>query len=131
MMAGFARTYRSELIRCGDTMVDYLTDILLTEDKDVRLDGSNDLATVSEERNLRQGIALSTMDITSDIIGSRVTVEELGLLEERVREYLEDDPHVGAVQNVTTETYNRQSNRVTMRVALTEGEFELPLDVGA
>lgn len=103
-------------------MVDYLTDIAIDEHRDIYIDGANDLATISGKPNLEQSIALSTLDVTRRYIGRKVTAEDLGLLEERVREYLEQDPHIGSIVSVETETFNRDSGIVTMRVELTESE---------
>lgn len=107
-------------------MVDYLTDLDVNQNKDVHLDSANDLALTSGRANLEQGIGLSTMTITSSVLGGRATAENLGLLEQRVAEYLDEDPHVGEVLNVQTQTVNRQSGVVTMRIELVENDsFEI------
>jgi hypothetical protein len=111
-------------------MVDYLTDLDVTQALDIRKDASNDLATTSGVENLRQGIALTTMGVTRERIGNKATADQLGLLEERVESMLDDDPHVGDVLRVTTETFNRNQNVVTMQVTLTDGEFMLPVNIG-
>lgn len=113
-------------------MPDYLTDLHVTESKDIEIDDTNDLRTVSGVHNLEQGVALSTMAITSQMIGGRVSASQLGLLEERVGSYLNQDPHVGRVIDVTAETFNRDNNRVTLRVELVENEnFTIELNTGS
>lgn len=109
-------------------MVEYLTDIDLTTDLDIHLNSANDIELSSGRDNLEQGIALSTMTVTRRAVGGKITATNLSLLEQRVTEYLDQDPHVGDVQQVETETVNRESGVVTMRIDLTENEsFEIQL----
>lgn len=111
-------------------MVDYLTDLDVTQELDVHTDDANDLATTSGVDNLRQGISLTTMSVTRDRIGNKATADQLGLLEERVESMLDNDPHVGDVLSVTTQTFNRKRNVITMQVTLTDGKFTLPVNIG-
>lgn len=103
-------------------MPEYLRDLDLNEDKDVHLDDTNDLAISEGRANLEQGIALSVMEITHRVIGEKYTAANLSLLEQRVEEYLAEDPHVEEVLRVTTETVNRDSGIITMRIDVDEDE---------
>ncbi len=110
-------------------MTEYLTDLSVNEDRDIYLDGSNDLATTSGVDNLHQSIALSTLDITENFISTGVSAEDLAYLETRVEQYLANDPQVGTVLSVRTESVNRQSGEINMRVYLTENtDFEVTVN---
>lgn len=97
-------------------MVDYPTDLDLDDSKDIHLDGANDLATVSGVDQLSQSVAIDVMDEIQDFIGGRVTGKNIGLLEERIRQGLNDDPQLSEVQSVNIEEYDRRDNSITMEI---------------
>lgn len=92
----------------------YPTDLDLNSEKDVHLDDANDLALVSGVAQLRQSIAIDVMDELQDLVGSPVTPEEIGLLEESIREGLNEDPQLKEVVNVTVTEYDRGNNSITI-----------------
>lgn len=103
-------------------MVDYPTDLDLDDSKDIHLDGANDLATVSGVDQLSQSVAIDVMDEIQDFIGGRVTGKNIGLLEERIRQGLNDDPQLSEVQAVNIEEYDRRDNSITMKIVTIENK---------
>lgn len=97
-------------------MTDYLTDLDVNQDKDIHLDSANDLTTTGGLANLEQSVGLVTMDITSRLISGEVTGENLALLEERIRQHLNEDPHVEDVLRVEARTFNRESGVITLDI---------------
>lgn len=107
-------------------MVDYPTDLDLESDKDIHLDGANDLALVSGKAQLEQSVAIDVMDEIQAFIGGRVTGQNIGLLEEVLREALEDDPQLEDIRSINIEEYNRQTEKLTISIVTTENdEFTL------
>lgn len=103
-------------------MVDYPTDLDLNEGKDIHLDGSNDLALTSGIEQLQQSVAIDVMDELRDFVAGRLTGPNIGLLEERIRAGLNDDPQVGDVRSVTLDTYDRRNSTVEISVFVVEDE---------
>lgn len=103
-------------------MVDYPTDLELDETKDIRLDASNDLSLVSGEQQLQQSVAIDVMDEVRGLLSRGLTGKGIGLLEERVRSGLEQDPQVGAVRSVSVESFDRASASVQIDVTLVRNE---------
>lgn len=103
-------------------MVDYPTDLDLDDSKDIHLNGANDLATVSGVDQLSQSVAIDVMDEIQDFIGGRVTGKNIGLLEERIRQGLNDDPQLSEVQAVNIEEYDRRDNSITMEIVTIENK---------
>jgi len=103
-------------------MVDYPTDLDLDSSKDVYLDGSNDLAVVSGEAQLRQSVAIDAMDEIQEFIGGRVTGKNVGLLEERLRRAFNDDPQLDEVVNVNVVEYDRRTNELVIEATTIENE---------
>lgn len=109
--------------------MEYPTDLLLTEDLDIRLDAANDIATISGEQQLEQSVALDVMDETKNFVGGRLTGENLGLLEERIRESLAQDEQVADVQTVNIVEYNQESGQITANILVIDDEdftIEIP-----
>lgn len=107
-------------------MVDYPTDLDLDSDKDTHLDGANDLALVSGEAQLAQSVAIDVMDEIQEFIGGRVTGKNVGLLEERIRSGLNDDPQLSQVTDVNIVEYDRRTDKLTIEVRTVENnEFTL------
>jgi hypothetical protein len=104
------------------------TDIELSQDKDVFLDDGNDLALVSGQTQLQQSVAIDVFDELQDFVGGRLTGQRIGLLEERIRNGLNDDPQVGEVVQVNVTEYNRSTSTVDIEVQVADDEdFELTL----
>jgi hypothetical protein len=103
-------------------MVEYPTDIDLNEDKDIHLDAANDLATTSGIEQLQQSVAIDVLDELRSLIAGRLTGRNIGKLEERIRQGLDDDPQLSDVRNVTIETFDRDSGRIEIEVNVVENE---------
>lgn len=111
-------------------MVEYLQDIEVTEDKDVRVDSSNDLALVSGADNLEQSVALSVLDVTSELVGEGLRGEQLAILEQRVEQALRGDPHVGSIQRIRVERFDAESGTVTIEATVRDNDdFTVDLTV--
>lgn len=111
-------------------MVEYPTDLDLNSDKDIHLNGANDLALTSGVAQLEQSVAIDVMDVLDDFIGGRVTGTNIGLLEERVRQALNDDPQLDEVRSVEIVEYDRRTDEVMMEV-LTIKDDDFTLEVMA
>lgn len=109
--------------------MEYPTDLELNENKDIFLDGANDLATVTGPQQLEQSAAISVLDELDDFVSGRLTGENIGLLEERVRQGLNDDPQLGRIRNVSIKTFNRDTELVTISVQVAgNDDFTLQLN---
>lgn len=108
--------------------MEYPTDLLLTEDMDIRLDASNDLATISGQRQLEQSVVLDVFDVLQDFVGERLTGQAVGRLEERVMDALQRDEQLSEIQTVDLREYNKESGTVTMYITVVGDEdFSLEL----
>lgn len=103
-------------------MAEYPTDLDLNSDKDIHLDGANDLALVGGERQLRQSVAIDAMDEIQEFIGGRVTGKNVGLLEERLRQAFNDDPQLDEVVSVNVVEYDRRTDELTIEATTIENE---------
>lgn len=103
-------------------MVEYPTDILLNSDKDIAIDSANDIGLISGIRQLSQSVALDVMDEIPDIVGGRVTGQNIGLLEEKIRRGLNEDPQLSEVRSVNITEFNRQSNTLSMEVLVVDND---------
>lgn len=104
------------------------TDLDINQDKDVRLDGANDLALTSGQDQVEQSVGLDVLDVTRKFVGSEITGSSIGLLEERVKESLNSDEQVGEVLSVDVTEYDREANSVILDVTVLEAEdFSLEL----
>jgi len=104
------------------------TDLLIDEELDTVIDTTNDLGTVSGIQQLEQSVAIDVLDVTRRFVGSSLTGEQVGLLEERVLRSLEDDEQVGEVLDVVVSQYDRETQTVTMEIIVLEDEnFEIEL----
>lgn len=101
-------------------MVEYPTDLDLNEDKDIHLDGANDLATTSGVEQLQQSVGIDVMDELRDFVAGRLTGGNIGSLEERIRQGLDDDPQLSDVRNVTIEQFDRRTDTVEITVSVVE-----------
>lgn len=111
-------------------MVDYPTDLDLNQDKDIHLDGSNDLAVTSGVEQLEQSVAIDVMDEIQEFIGGRVTGPNIGLLEERLRGALNDDPQLSEVRLVNVAEYDRRTDTITIEIIVVDDE-DFTLEVSA
>lgn len=98
------------------------TDLLIGTDLDTEVDGANDLATVSGLQQLEQSVAIDVLSITRQFIGTKITGEQIGLLEERVRQSLADDEQLGTILDVIVREYDETTNEITMEVVVLENE---------
>lgn len=104
------------------------TDLELNKNDDVFTDDTNDLSLISGRGNLEQSIRINAGDAISRFIGTKVTGQKIGLMEQRLTEALEDDPQVTNVENVTIEEVNRQSNSIKISATI-DGREDVPLEV--
>jgi hypothetical protein len=108
--------------------MEYPTDLLLTEDKDIRLDATNDIATIGGRRQLEQSVALDVLDPLEEFIGGKLTGRNLGLLEERIRESLNADEQVEDVYSADVREYDRGSSTVIADIHVIDNDdFTLEL----
>lgn len=103
-------------------MVDYPTDLDLTSDRDIHLDGGNDLATTSGLSQLEQSVGIDVLDATQEFVGEPLTGQSLGLLEERLRQSLNQDEQLDGVTTVNVEEYDRRTGSVTFTVVVSQDE---------
>lgn len=103
-------------------------DIAIDESRDVFLDDTNDLALVSGSEQLEQSIAIDVLDETQLLVGSRISAQSLGLLEQRIKEALNEDPQVGTVRNVSVSKFDKRDDTVTVNVSLSEND-DFTIDV--
>jgi hypothetical protein len=104
------------------------TDLLIDEQLDTVIDTTNDLGTVSGIQQLEQSVAIDVLDVTRQFIGSKLTGEQVGLLEERVLRSLQTDEQIGQVLDVVVSEYDKGSQTVTMEIIVLEEEnFEIEL----
>lgn len=104
------------------------TDLDINREKDIHLDSANDLELTSGQPWLDQSVALVTMDVTSERIGESITGADIGILEEKIAERLEEDATIGDILYINIETYNRDTGTVSLQIGLTSG-VELERDV--
>lgn len=108
------------------SQIDYPTDLELDSDKDVHLDGANDLAVIGGLGQLSQSVAIDVMDVTQDFIGQPITGATVGLLEEQIRQSISDDPQVETPTTVDVTTYDKRNRSVTAVVETKADEtFEI------
>ena len=108
--------------------MEYPEDIQIDETRDIFLDGANDIATIGGIGQLEQSVALDVMDELQDFVGSNLTGTDVGKIEARVRQSLDDDPQIADVRSVTIERYNKTTNALTMSVTTTaNNDFTLEL----
>ena len=103
-------------------MVEYPTDFDLNSDKDIHLDGANDIALVSGVSQLEQSVAIDVMDEIQEFIGGRVTGKNVGLLEERLRQGLNDDPQLDRVVSVNVVEYDRRDDSLSVDIVTIKNE---------
>lgn len=103
-------------------MVERPTDLQINSDLDLFIDGSNDLALISGKRQLEQSVALDVMSETGRAIGGKMTGENIGTLENRIRQSLKEDEQVGNVKAVNIDRYDRRDNTIQVDVLMTENE---------
>jgi 2-polyprenyl-6-methoxyphenol hydroxylase-like FAD-dependent oxidoreductase len=97
-------------------------DIGIDQNRDVYLDDGNDLGLVSGNAQLEQSVAIDVLDETRRFIGSTVTAQTIGLLEQRIGEGLADDPQVATIRDVSVEEFDKRDNSVTVSVSVAEDE---------
>lgn len=111
-------------------MDNYPTDIDLNEGKDVHLDAGNDIALTSGVDQLQQSIAIDADDELQAFVSGRLNGENIGRLEEAIRQGLDEDPQLSSVQDVTLNTFDRKNSIVKMDVTVVENKnFTLGVDV--
>lgn len=103
-------------------MPDYPTDLDLDESKDIHLDSANDLELTSGVAQIEQSVGIDVMDELEAFIGGRVTGKNVGLLEERVRGALNDDPQLSEVLTVDITQYDRRTDSVEMVIKVVDDD---------
>lgn len=108
--------------------MEYPTDLRLTDEMDIYIDATGDIATISGFEQLEQSVAIDVLDILRDFIGQGLTGRNIGLLEANVQESLANDEQLAEVQNVTVDTYNKESGEITLDVfVIRDDDFALSL----
>lgn len=103
-------------------------DLKINNDLDTVIDTTNDLGTISSIQQLEQSVAIDVLDVTSQFIGSKLTGEQVGLLEERVLRSIQKDEQIGQVLDVVVSEYDKGSQSVTMEIVVLEDDnFEIEL----
>lgn len=110
--------------------MEYPTDIALSEDLDIFLDGANDIATISGIDQLEQSVAVDVLDATREFIGGPVTGPSLGLLEERVEQSLRRDEQLSQVKTVNVVQYDEGNNSIEMDVFVIDDD-DFTIEVSA
>jgi len=111
-------------------MVEYPTDLQLTDDLDIRLDQSNDLATQGGIRQLEQSLALDALEITIDFVGEQLNGTQLGLLESQVEQAINEDEQIADVRSIDIESFDPNIGRVEIAIQTTQNEnFTIEADV--
>lgn len=110
--------------------MEYPTDIALNKSKDVFLDKSNDLAIIGGKEQLQQSVAIDVFDETTAFVGSPIDGSTVGLLEEEIRQSLNDDPQLGEIRSVSIDSYDRTLGRIELSISVVEDEdFTLPVNI--
>lgn len=108
-------------------MADSLVDIEVDGD-DIVYDTTNDLSTVEGVENVKQTVALSTLDATRELVGSPISPRKVRRLEAQIEQSLDDDPQIGAIKSVSITNIDKPNDTVEVNVqCLTDEDFELPL----
>lgn len=103
-------------------MAEYPTDLYLNKDKDVFIDASNDLATISGVSQLEQSVALDVVNVTQNFVGEELTGKDVGLVEENVRQSLARDEQVETIHSVEAKQYDRSTGKMTLDIRLVEND---------
>lgn len=99
---------------------EYPTDLKIDTSRNVFLDATGDLATVTGDRGLEQSVAIHIGNATKRLIGASLTRTNLGLLEEEIREALNNDPQIEEIISVTVSEFDRRDNTVTVEATSVE-----------
>lgn len=106
-----------------------VTDVAVDENLDIFIDDTNDIGVVTGSEQLEQSVALDILDVTRDFVGRRLSANNVGILEERIRQSLESDEQLGPIESVVVEEYNRQNNTIVSTVRTrANNEFELEVN---
>lgn len=99
--------------------MDTLTDIRLTEDRDVAFDDTGDIAVVSGQDNVNQQIGMDVLDITHDTVGDALTATNIERLRSAIQTALDEDEQVDDVHGVSVKSIgdNDQSISFDVRVS--------------
>lgn len=98
--------------------MEYPTDLDLNGDKDVHLDGANDLATTSGIAQLEQSVGIDAMDEIQDFIGGPITGKTVKKLEQRLRQGFNEDPQLESVRSVSIDEYDRRTGTIRIDVTV-------------
>lgn len=99
-----------------------VSDIRLDSGMDVEINAGNDIGLVSGHEQLEQSLGTDVMDEIQNLIGGRVDGHNVGLLEERMRQALNDDPQVGDIAYVNVEEFDRRTASISAEVGVVEDE---------
>lgn len=108
---------------------DTYRDLRINEERDIEIDGGNDLAlTSSRDENINQSVAIATGKVVKQILGSPIDTTTLTQLVSIVQETLSRDPQISQVIDVRVIEVNKANNTITLDVVLLEDEnFQLTL----
>ena len=99
-----------------------LFDIKIDESCDIEIDSANDISTISGFENLQQSVRISAKGAIDQFVGGKVSGSTVALLEERLKNALNNDPQVGEITNVTLLEYDKRDSSIEAEATVTENE---------
>lgn len=96
--------------------LDPLTDLKLDGNREVFVDDTGDIATVTGIDNVEQSAAIHSGQAIRPLLGQPITSETLVEAQANLQEALERDPQLDSVQRVVIENIDRDTNTVEARV---------------
>lgn len=104
-------------------MPEFYRDLKLDSDKDIIVDGTNDLAlTETQDENISQTVYLSVSAELGSLFGRPLTPQVVESMRSLIREALQADPQIDEVVAVDITEVNRAENSVTARVVMLEDD---------
>jgi len=94
----------------------FLRDLELGSDKEVRVDGSGDLAQTSGDETVQQSIAIHLSTLAQDLLGSQLTGTRIERFESRVEELDALDEQVSDVESVRVTLIDEAEQRIELEV---------------
>lgn len=97
-------------------------DMQLGRNRDIELDNGGDILLASGKQLLEQSVYLSVANETQISLGEKLTASTVRLLQERIREALDDDEYLGDVLDVTILSYNQVTGEVKITADVLNGD---------
>jgi hypothetical protein len=95
-------------------------DIAVNTDLDLFIDGQGDIGTVSGFPQIEQSVLLDVFGETDDSIGSRMTGGNIGVLEQRIKEALQNDEQLSDIIRVNVTEINNERDEIRFEVYTVE-----------